>query len=103
MNYGERVKTVLVVGLLTIELYLAGVTSLKEKRRIIKSLIARLRNRYNISVAEVGGQECWQRATLGVSFVSGESGRVHSVLEAVVNFVEAEKAAEIISCEKEIW
>ncbi len=92
----------MVVGLLTIELYLAGITSLKEKRRVIKSLIARLRNRYNISVAEIGRQDCWQRATLGVSFVSGERARVHGVLEAVVNFVEAERALEVVSYEKEI-
>ncbi|NLL19581.1 MAG: DUF503 domain-containing protein [Clostridia bacterium] len=77
----------MLAGLCSIELHLEGVTSLKEKRRIIKSLIQRIHNRFNVSVAEVEYQDYWQRAKLGVACVSNESKHICHVLQQVVNFI----------------
>jgi uncharacterized protein YlxP (DUF503 family) len=80
----------MIVGVLTIDLFLGDSGSLKDKRRILKSVIERIRNRFNVSVAEVDEQELWQRSTVGVSFVSCEQAHVHKVLASVVRFVEAQ-------------
>lgn len=76
------------IGLLQIDLLLPEARSLKDKRRVIKSLKDRLHNRFNCSVAETGQQDAWQRATLAVCIVGGESGHVNSQLSHVVTFVE---------------
>lgn len=92
----------MVVGVCSLELYLNGVTSLKEKRRIIKSLIQRLHNRFNVSVAEVDYQDYWQKAYLGLACVSNESRHINEVLQQSVNYVEQFSEAEIIDYSIEI-
>lgn len=77
----------MLAGLCSVELHLNGVTSLKEKRRILKSLIQRIHNRFNVSVAEVDYQDYWQRAMLGVACVSNESKHAYHVLQEVINFI----------------
>ncbi len=62
--------------------------SLKDKRRVLKSIITQLKNRFNVSVAEVDDQQLWQMATLGVCCVSNDSRYTNEVLSKVVNFVE---------------
>ena len=79
----------MIIGVLTVELFLGEANSLKEKRRVIKSIIDRIKSRFNVSVAEVGEQDTWQRCILGVSFISCEQAHVHQVLSAVVRFIEA--------------
>lgn len=76
------------VGLLQIDLLLPEAHSLKDKRRVLKSLKDRLHNRFNCSVAETGHQDAWQRATLAVCVVGGEAGHVNSQLSNIVTFVE---------------
>jgi len=61
--------------------------SLKGKRQILKSIIPRLRNKFNVSVAEVDDQELWQLATLGICFVSNNSRYTNEVLSKVVDFI----------------
>lgn len=78
----------MVVGVCTIELQVPGSASLKDKRRIIKSAIARVRNAYNVSIAEVDHQDSWQLATLAVVCVATDAGYVHGLLERVVNSLE---------------
>ncbi len=75
------------IGVLKIYLRLPENTSLKGKRQVIKSIIARVRDRYNVSIAEVGDQELWQLATLGVSCVSNSSPHLNEVLSKIVDFV----------------
>ena len=93
----------MVVGILTIELYLGEATSLKGKRRVLKSLLDRLKSRFNISVAEVGRMDNWQHSTVGVSVVSNEQSHAHQMLSAVVRFIEASGTVEIIDFETEIY
>lgn len=74
-------------GVCKIKLHLPGSQSLKSKRRIIKSIISRLRNQYNISIAEVDDQDLWQLATLGVACVSNHNQHVDETMSKVVNFI----------------
>jgi uncharacterized protein YlxP (DUF503 family) len=74
-------------GICRIKLHLSESQSLKDKRRIVKSVISRLRSQYNISVAEVDDQDLWQLVTLGVACVSNHNQHVDEILSKVVNFV----------------
>jgi uncharacterized protein YlxP (DUF503 family) len=84
------------VGIVRIELHLPGCTSLKDKRSIVRGLKDRIRSRLHAAVAEVEFQDLWQRAALGVSVVSGESGHVSEMLQSVRHLVEGTYGAEII-------
>ncbi len=75
------------VGVCKIKLRLPENMSLKGKRRVIKSIIIQLRNRFNVSVAEVDDQELWQIATIGVCCLSNDSRYTNEVLSKVVNFI----------------
>jgi uncharacterized protein YlxP (DUF503 family) len=75
------------VGVCKIKLRLPENMSLKGKRRVIKSIITQLRNRFNVSVAEVDDQDLWQIATLGVCCLSNDSRYTNEVLSKVVNFI----------------
>jgi len=74
-------------GICRIKLHLSESQSLKDKRRIVKSVISRLRSQYNISVPEVDDQDLWQLVTLGVACVSNHNQHVDEILSKVVNFV----------------
>lgn len=78
----------MVNGVLTAQLFLPGVGSLKEKRHRLKSLRDRLHARFNVAVAEVDGQNTWQRATFAIAAVAGGTGQIHRVFEEVVNFMD---------------
>ena len=92
----------MIVGAALIELHVHGSHSLKAKRGVVKSLSARLRNRFNVSVAEVGGQDTWQRAVLGVSACGSDPLRVRQVLEKAIDFVESQHLAELRETDIEI-
>lgn len=92
----------MIVGILTVDLFLGEANSLKEKRRVLKSVIDRIKARFNVSVAEVGEQDIWQRSTIGVSFVSCEQAHVHQVLAAVVRFIEAQGTVFITDFQTEL-
>jgi uncharacterized protein len=78
----------MVIGVLEIILWLPESHSLKAKRRVIKSLKDKVRNRFNVSIAEVGDQELWQKARLGICSLSNDRREVNARLDQVVNFVE---------------
>src|SRR3954470_11620207 len=80
-------KTMMIIGSLTLTLRLPMCHSLKEKRSIVKSVIARLRNEFNISVAEVDEQDRWQIGVIGVACVSSDAAYAQGQLQAVVNWV----------------
>lgn len=79
----------MVVGLLTLEVHLPCAHSLKDKRQVLRSLKDRLRSHFNVAVAEVGHQDLWQRATVGVVSVSNDRTYLNQLLEGVAD--EAEK------------
>ena len=86
----------MVVGVVTWDLHLDGCASLKDKRRIVKSLKDRLRQRFNVSVAETDSHELWQRAELSCCVVATDRHRAQEVLSAVDHFVAGDPLARII-------
>lgn len=78
----------MVLGSLLLELHLPTAHSLKEKRSSVKSILQRLRNEFNVSTAEVGEQDRWQIAQLGVACVSSDAHYAEEQLRAVVAWVE---------------
>jgi hypothetical protein len=90
------------VSLCQIELRLPENHSLKGKRQVIKSIITRLQNRFNVSVAEVDNQDLWQLATLGVACVSNHRRHADETLANVVKFiVQNYPEVELLSSEIE--
>jgi len=77
-----------VIGLCRMELQIPESESLKHKRRVLKSVMARVRNKFNVSLAEVGHQDSWQLATLAVVCVSNDARYVQGLLERVVRYIE---------------
>jgi uncharacterized protein YlxP (DUF503 family) len=75
------------VGICRIKLHISDSRSLKDKRRIVKSVVARLRNQYNISIAEVDDQDLWQLVTLGIACVSNQSQHIDETLSKVMSFI----------------
>ena len=75
------------IGSLTLDLHLPDAHSLKDKRSIVKSVLQRLRNEFNVATAEVGEQDRWQLARLGVVCVSSTNNHAHAQLQAVVDWV----------------
>ena len=72
------------VGLLTLELHLAEAQSLKDKRQVLRSLKDRLRQHFNVAVAELDFEDTWQRSVVGVVTVSNEEQHVEEALQKVL-------------------
>lgn len=82
------------IGVCRFELYIPSAQSLKDKRRLIKSLIARIQNKFNASVSELEYLDLQQKALVGVAVISNASGHANQVLSKIVELVERE--SEII-------
>jgi uncharacterized protein YlxP (DUF503 family) len=78
----------MILGACRLELHLAENHSLKGKRQVVRSVSTRLRNQFNLAVAEVEEQDVWQTAVLGLACISNESQHAHQMLENAVSFVE---------------
>lgn len=85
---------------LCIELFLPACHSLKEKRAVVRPVIEGLRNRFVVSVAEVGFQDKWQRCSVGVAIVSGSVGQVNEIADNVERFVWSFPELEVTSIER---
>jgi uncharacterized protein len=72
------------VGLLTLELHIAEAQSLKDKRQVLRSLKERLRNQFNVAVAELDFEDMWQRSVVGVVTLSNEEHHVEEALQKVL-------------------
>jgi len=91
------------VGVCRIELRLPENLSLKGKRQVLKSITTRIRNKFNVSVAEVDDQNLWQLATLGICCVSNNSRYTNEVLSKVMDFiVDSRFEVEILDYEIEL-
>lgn len=71
------------IGILEIRLHLPGVRSLKEKRSIVKPLLLALRRKFNVSAAEIAGQDQWQVCILAAAAVAANSAQAHSIMENI--------------------
>jgi len=92
----------MIVGAAAAELEIHGSRSLKEKRGVVRSISQRVRNRFGVSVAEVGGQGTWTRALLGFATVGSDALVVRRVLDQVIDFVEGLGLAELVASDVEI-
>ncbi len=92
----------MIVGVLTVELAIYDARSLKDKRRVVVSLKERLRNRFNVSVTEVGYMDTPKRCRLGVAVVSQESRAVHSQLDKIVDVVRRTGGVSLLDYKREL-
>lgn len=90
----------MVIGLLTLELHFPGARSLKDKRQALRSLEQRIRNRFNVSIAEVEHQDLWQRARLAVVSVNTDHTHLESTLESVAG--EAGVARDVLLVDSQV-
>jgi hypothetical protein len=91
------------IGLMTLELFLPASSSLKDKRKVIQSLQHRLRNRFNVSVAEVGRQELWQRASIAVVSVGSRRELLDQIFDSIVAEAEKSVPGEVLGAEREYF
>lgn len=91
------------IGTCTLTFRLPGNDSLKGKRQVSRSLIMRLRNKFNVSSAEVGGIDRHQTLIIGLSCVSKDAGYAAELIDAVVRFVEQQHLdAELVDVERDL-
>lgn len=92
----------MVVGVCTVELWIPESQSLKDKRQVLHSLKDRLRGKFNLSVAEVDGQDLWQKAVLGMACVANDGSHVEQVLEQALNVMKSMPVVEVVRVHREL-
>lgn len=92
----------MIIGTAEIKLYAPWVYSLKEKRMIVKSLIAKTRNKFNVSIAEIAEQDTHQTIVLGLACVAGSVSHSDSIIDNVISLIESSTEAEITDIIREI-
>jgi uncharacterized protein YlxP (DUF503 family) len=85
-----------------VELHLPDVDSLKGKRHVLKGLKAKVRARFEVSVAEVDHQDSWQRATLAVAFVSADARHANEVVSKAMDYIENTVEGRVLDTSVEI-
>lgn len=92
----------MVVGVCKVDILIPGVGSIKGKRHVVKSLLSRLQNKFRVSAAEIGENDKWQRAVIGIAAVSNDARHANSVLQTIVNYIDGETATQLIDYSIEI-
>jgi len=92
----------MVVGCLTVSLQVPSSTSLKDKRQVVRSLNARIRQTFNVTVAEVGDLDLWQSAVIGVACISTDSRHVDEMCQKVLRYIDDHGEALITGSHFEI-
>lgn len=86
----------MIVGVCTIELFIPANRSLKDKRRVLKSLKDRISQKFNVAIAEVAENDLWQKSVLGIASVGNRKDHVNAVLDKVLNVIHANPEVEIV-------
>jgi hypothetical protein len=84
------------------EMIIYEANSLKEKRHVIKSVIERIKSRFNASVAEVGYNDLWNRTIIGIAVVSNKKSLCESIIYKIINFIDNDERLEIINHSMEV-
>lgn len=92
----------MIVGKIKIKIHIPWSHSLKEKRMVVKSICAKIRNRFNVSIAEVEEQDTHKIIVLGVSYVTTDNAQADSIADHVVNFIESNTEGDIFNIERGI-
>jgi uncharacterized protein YlxP (DUF503 family) len=90
------------IGLCTVDVYISGITSLKGKRSVVKSLKERLKNRFNVSVAEIDSHDLLQRASLGIAIAGNDAKKLNSEMDKILGFIEKTQVVDLINHQIEI-
>ena len=93
----------MVIGALKIVLYLHDNRSLKGKRKVVRSVIDKVKHKFNVSIAEIGSNDKWQKIELGISAVGNDRRHINSTLNTIFEFIEALYLAEIVDSTIEIF
>jgi len=91
------------VGSLSVDLLLGDVHSLKEKRAVVRPIVAELQRKFPVSAAEVGDQDLHRRALLGVAVVGSDAGHVREVLDACEHLVAGRPEVDILSARQKLY
>ncbi len=92
----------MLVGTCTLTIFINDVHSLKEKRHVVKSVIERVKSRFNASIAEIGEMDKWQVAEIGFACVSNSRRHVDEMVNNIIQFIERDGRFEISNYEVEI-
>ena len=90
------------IGLLTLEIYIPEAHSLKDKRQVLRSLKDRLRGKFNVAVAELEGQDSWQRSVVGVVSLANNAGFLEQALRTVLEDSERHLGRDLVGHELEV-
>jgi uncharacterized protein len=91
------------VGVCQVWLRMPENHSLKDKRRVVKSLLARIHNKFNVAASEIANQDSWQTATIGITCISHDDRHVDEVMASVYRFIQRERLdAEVLDVQTEI-
>lgn len=90
------------IGVLQLELSIGDAMSLKDKRRVVKSIKDRIAHRYNVSVAEVGALEQHRRSIIGIAMVGNDARYVEGALSKIVDFVRAVGSVDLVDYQIEL-
>jgi len=93
----------MIVGVMTAQLHMQGLTSLKQKRSIVKSLIGRLKSRFNLSVAEVDHNDNKTSAVIAVAMVSNNSRFINQQFDTVIDFMKKDSRFYLGQIERETF
>lgn len=92
----------MITGICEVRLRIYEANSLKDKRHIVKSIIGKLKSRFNISIAEVDLNDVWQSSIIGFSCVSNNTAHVNEIISKVIRFIEGDTRVEIVDYNIEI-
>ena len=92
----------MMIGILSVSLHIPGSQSLKDKRQVIKSVIERTRNKFNVAIAEIDDNDLWQRAVLGMVCIGNEKKIVNQIIDKTLNFIRSFPLIALIDFQIEI-
>jgi uncharacterized protein len=92
----------MVVGVGMVDLMIHSSNSLKAKRQVVKSILGRVRAKFDLSIAEVDDHDKWQKCRIGFAVVTNEGGHAHQMIETIMNYVENLHLAEVVDSSIEI-
>ncbi len=101
-NAGLLRETIMTVGVALVSFRLHEIRSLKDKRRIVKSLVEKSRSRFNVTVAEVADQDVHQKASIGIAVIGNDGRVLNSLLDRIIDFMDSLSLADMVSREIEL-
>lgn len=87
----------MIIGSCSVELMIYESNSLKEKRHVIKSIIGRIQAKFNVSIAEVGFNDIWNKSEIGFVCATNDSAHANSVISRVLNYIDRDSRIEILN------